>query len=91
MGVLGHWTVVKMLDGTWNVRDEQTGEWERDAVGLRKPTATKIADALNNQQGAVEERDWLVRFAAQARGWTPERVEQAMVRDLAASTPNEGQ
>jgi hypothetical protein len=54
MAVIARWTVVKMLDGNWNVRDEDTGEWERDAVGLHKPTATKIANALNQHRGAVE-------------------------------------
>jgi hypothetical protein len=32
-----------------------------------------------------EQRQWLLRFAAQARGWTPEQVEEAMARDQAVS------
>jgi hypothetical protein len=70
MDVLRHWTVVKMLDGTWNVYDEQAGKWESNAVGLRKPTATKIADALNNHPGAVQENRKL--WAREhARGHSP--------------------
>lgn len=47
---------------------------------------------LADDAGAVEERDWLLRFAAQARGWDKDAVALAMRRDLnASSTTNRGQ
>lgn len=39
--------VVKMLGGTWNVRDAVTGEWVPKGIHMRKPQATLLAGSLN--------------------------------------------
>jgi hypothetical protein len=49
------YSVVKMISGTWNIRDEQTGAWVPEGVGLSKPDAQQLADQLNADASREED------------------------------------
>lgn len=56
-GAAGPYEVVKVINGTWNVRDTSTGNWVPEGIWLSKPDATALAARLSgasreNQEGS---------------------------------------